>query len=137
MAKRRVHLGSGLQKEKLAETMRDLADSTVRESLICDGLDTAEGWLHLSYIRESTITGASRWELKLGYPYHTEPLEVFMKLDIALPGDATLVAWESGLFAHFHIPAKVSAEVLSKLIIDVMIRLQGIRDTQHIRIVLE
>lgn len=142
MSKRRVRLGSGLDPQKLADTIQQTFDAFAdAPGLSLDAHQVEDGWLHLmprvSLDIDGNPTRVIGWLLTFGYPHLADPLSQLAELKVALPEKAKLAGWEPELYATLWLPPDLPFDALAALLISLSRQVQGVTDDSHLEIALE
>ncbi len=127
MARRRILLGSGLNPDKLTETIRQMGPE---DTLICDVPGEEHGWAHLR-------THDGRWLLTTGYPSDEEPDPLLTARGIMLPEGGQIAGWRAGVYVAFRLPAGVGPRDLASLIEACIRLLHGMASNSAVQISLE
>lgn len=140
--KRRVRLGSGLDPQKLADTVKQAGESFERYpgvSVDAHGVD--EGWIHIvpqaGQDGNGDPTQVIGWLVTFGYPHDEPPADKLGETKIALPEGYKLAAWEAAMYASLWLPADTSPDTIAHLIIALARDLHRTTNEQHVEIALE
>lgn len=140
--KRRVRLGSGLDPQKLADTVKQAGDTFERYpgvSVDAHGVD--EGWIHVvpqaGQDDGGNPTRVTGWLVTFGYPHGRTPAESLAQAGITLPEGHKLAGWEAGMYASLWLPADTSPDAIADLIIALARDLHHATGEQHVEIALE
>jgi hypothetical protein len=142
MTKRRVRLGSGLDPQKLTDTIQQAFDAFEQmPGLSINAHAMEDGWLHLypkaGFDAEGEMTHVIGWLLTFGYPHEEAPEEKLAGLKSLQAGGVKLAAWEVGLYASYWLPPGTPAEELAGLAIALAREVQGVADGAHVEVALE
>lgn len=142
MTKRRVRLGSGLDRQKLTDTIQQAFDAFEEmPGLSINARAMEDGWLHLypkaGVDAKGEMTHVIGWLLTFGYPHEAEPGEKLAELKSLQAGGVKLAAWEVGLYASYWLPPGTPAEEIAALAIALVRDVQGVADGARVEIALE
>lgn len=142
MTKRRMRLGIGLDQQKLADTIRQVFDTSENlPSLTLDVHAMDDGWLHLTpqTSREASDNPAEviGWLMTFGFPHSAQPLSKLAELDIKLDEGGKLASWESGLYVSLWLPPGMSFADIAQLAIELITKLLAVPSDAHIEVALE
>ena len=142
MAKRRMRLGSGLDAQKLRDTIDQVYDSfeeLPQLTLDVHGMD--DGWLHLAPEAGQSDTGELTkvigWLMTFGFPYDGEPLATLAQLGVDVGRGYMLASWEVGMYASLWLPSDTSVEEIAVMMIAVVQKVLGVSDDAHVEVALE
>ncbi|GAB4469396.1 MAG: hypothetical protein Kow00124_04510 [Anaerolineae bacterium] len=127
MARRRILLGSGLNADKLTETIRQMG---LKDTLICDVPGEEHGWAHLRAHEEG-------WLLTTGYPSDEGPDPLLATRGIVLPEESQITGWRAGVYVAIRLPAGVGPRDLAGLIEACIRLLHGMASDSAVQISLE
>lgn len=141
MTKRRVRLGIGLDRRKLADTVEQAFDSFAEMPGLSLDAHTEDGWLHLfpkaGFDAQGEMTSVIGWLLTFGYQHEVEPGEALAAQAISLAEGVRLAGWESGLYASFWLPPTMAPDEIAGLAIALVRRVQGVPDDSQVEVALE
>jgi len=142
MTKRRVRLGSGLDRQKLTDTIQQAFDSFEEmPGLSINAHAMEDGWLHLypkaGVDAEGEMTHVIGWLLTFGYPHDGEPGRKLSRLAMLGAEGVKLAAWEVGLYASYWLPPGTPPEDIADLTIALMREVQGVSEEAHLEVALE
>jgi len=126
-SRRRISLGSGLNRAKLADTIAQMSlpDNDLPRSLVSNAVDHPHGWSHLS--NEDGI-----WVIRAGYPHKKDPAEL-----IELPGQARVREWDSELYVVVVFAVDCPADEIAQFIEYLILSVQEISADVTIQFALE
>lgn len=141
MTKKRMRLGIGLDRQKLADTITQACDSFKQMPGLSIDTHTEDGWLHLfpkpGHDSEGKLTHVIGWLLTFGYPHDEEPGKLLTTRNVEMSGGVKLAAWEAGLYASYWLPPKMPSEEIADLAIALVQRVQAAPEEAHVEIALE
>lgn len=142
ISKRRVRLGSGLDLNKLADTIRQI---TLTEGqtpdLICNAPGHDHGWVHLS-ARTGTQEEANRqeilgWVLTLGYPSERDAGIMFEETGLDLPDGTHTISQTANVYVKLLLPSETSPTEIAHIVRHIMVNIQHVEIDEKAEIALE
>ncbi len=142
MSKRRIRLGSGLDPNKLAGTIRQIAvTDPPLPALVCHLPEREDSWIQLTAIAEPPEVDEapvlSSWVLMIGYPSQEQPGALLARLPIALPDGASIDAWEAGVYAIIRLSPDTPVEAIARLVVGISQHVHGVDRIHSIETALE
>jgi hypothetical protein len=143
MTKKRYLLGSGLNAEKLADTIREMVMvDTQSWTLTCNSPNNPAGWVYLSAHHEHPAKPdegkrVSSWEIVAGISGDDDPRETLAEAGDELPDGTLLSEWKPGIFFTFELPGRITCEQVANLIAAIMSYVQCVDDPNTVDITLE
>ncbi|MBN1121467.1 MAG: hypothetical protein JXJ17_10335 [Anaerolineae bacterium] len=141
--KKRYLLGSGLNAEKLADTIREMIlVNTQSWTLTCNAPHNPAGWVYLSAHLEHPAKPdegkrVSSWVIVAGIGGDSDPREMLSEAASELASGSLLSEWKPGIFFTLEIPGHVSPDDIAILIVSIMTNVQYVDDPNAVDITLE
>ena len=142
MVKRRMRLGSGIDAQKLRDTIDQVYDSfeeSPQLTLDVHGVD--DGWVHLvpeaGQNDAGELTQVIGWLLTFGFPYDGEPLPKLAQLGVEVGSGYKLANWEVGMYVSLWLPDDAAVEEIAEMMIAVVRKVLGVSDDAHVEVALE
>ncbi len=141
--KKRYLLGSGLNTEKLTDTIREMVlVNTQSWTLTCNAPYNPVGWVYLSAhfehpARQVEGKCVSSWMIVAGIGGDSDPREALAEAGSDLPDGSLLSEWKPGIFFTLEIPGCTSPGDVARLIASIMSNVQCVDDPKAVDITLE
>jgi hypothetical protein len=139
IVRRRISLGSGLNREKLVDTIRQIADTEFDSpALICNSASSEHAWLHLAASRAIAIgdsLGIQSWTITFGVK-RVELIEILGHSHVAFDFKFSQSPDED-LFGIITVGSTARSDEIAGLMIDIMLRVQSVDKPGSVEIILE